>query len=180
MYDEYAPRAIDMGYHVHPISPPGFKPDKTPVLRALSGKFIKYRGWATDKVSVRTPQPGAGIGIRCGDNGVIAIDCDADDAAPAISRALSPSPVYKVGQRGGTGFYRADFEVPSENFYDSAGRLVVQILSTGRQTVVPPSIHPIKNEPYYWANGRSVYDTPVGDVPLLPRDYRERILKLGY
>jgi hypothetical protein len=179
MYDEYAPRAISMGYHTLPISPPGFKPDKTPVIRALTGKFIKYRGWNTDKAPVRTPQPGAGIGIRCGDNGVVAIDCDDDQAAPAIM-AMFPTPVYKVGQRGGTGFYRAEPEIPSENYYDSTGRLILQILSGGRQTVIPPSIHPNTGKPYSWINGHSVYDTPVSDLPLLPPDYREQLQKLGY
>ena len=65
-------------------------------------------------------------------------------------------------------------------FFDSDGKKVLQILSTGRQTVIPPSIHPDTLEPYRWTNGRSLYDTPLGDLPLLPRDYRERILALGY
>jgi hypothetical protein len=88
--------------------------------------------------------------------------------------------VNKAGQRAWTPFYHADFDVPSEDFFDANGRKVLQILSTGRQTVIPPSIHPDTKEPYRWTNGKSLYDTALTELPPLPRDYRERIMALGY
>ena len=175
MYDENAPRLIAMGFHPIPTA------RKVPVRFAKElGKLIPFTGWNAIPTPIKTPQPGANIGVRCGDRGLVAIDYDDEGAALAISDVLEPSPVNKAGRRAWTAFYRADFEVPSEDFYDGAGRKVLQILSHGRQTVVPPSIHPETGEPYRWTNGRSLYDTPMEQLPLLPRDYRERILQLGY
>src|SRR5262249_22628719 len=125
------------------------------------------------------PQPGAGIGVRCG-NGLIAIDYDDDDAALRASEALGDSPVNKAGKRGWTAFFRANFPVASEDFVDANGILALQVLSDGRQTVLPPSVHPDTDQPYRWTNGKSLYDTPLSELPELPADYRERLAALGY
>ena len=45
---------------------------------------------------------------------------------------------------------------------------------------MPPSIHPDTQEPYRYVNGRSLQDISPSELPPLPRDYRERILALGY
>jgi hypothetical protein len=34
--------------------------------------------------------------------------------------------------------------------------------------------------PYHWTNGASCYDTRLTELSPLPRDYRERIMALGY
>lgn len=180
IYDENAPLLVERGYFPLPIAPIGFQPAKVPVRNIPSlGGYHLLAGWNTRSRPIDTPQPGANIGVRCG-NGLVAFDFDDEDAALAISEAFDASPVNKAGKRAWTPFYRADFEVPSEDFFDPEGRKVLQILSTGRQTVLPPSIHPDTNEPYRWTNGRSLYDTPLSELPLLPRDYRERILAIGY
>ena len=68
----------------------------------------------------------------------------------------------------------------SEDFHDKDGVLALQVLSSGKQTVIPPSIHPDTKQSYRWTNGKTLYDTKVDELPPLPRDYRERILALGY
>jgi hypothetical protein len=180
IYDDNVRKLIEQGYYALPISPAGFKPSKSPVRWIPSfNEFRLLQGWNTRPTPILEPQPGAGIGVRCG-GGLVALDYDDEEAALAISEAFDPSPVNKAGQRAWTPFYRADFDVPSEDFFDANGRKVLQILSTGRQTVIPPSIHPDTGEPYRWTNGKSLYDTALTELPLLPRDYRERILGLGY
>jgi hypothetical protein len=178
--DQNAPRLVAQGYYPLPTSPVDFKPSKAPV-KWMPGynKFVLFSGWNERTAPVLTPQPGANIGVRCGD-GLVGFDFDDEEAALVISEAFDASPVNKAGQRAWTPFYRADFDVPSEDFFDASGRKVLQILSTGRQTVIPPSIHCDTREPYRWTNGKSLYDTPLTDLPLLPRDYRDRILALGY
>ena len=172
MYDENAPRLIAMGFHPIPTA------RKVPVRFAKElGKLIPFTGWNAFPTPIKTPQPGANIGVRCGDRGLVAIDYDDEGAALAISDVLERSPVNKAGRRAWTAFYRADFEVPSEDFYDGAGRKVLQILSHGRQTVVPPSIHPETGEPYRWTNGRSLYDTPMEQLPLLPREEQHPLFR---
>src|SRR5262245_53258148 len=175
IYNEYAPKLIEMGYFPLPIAPGTKAPHRwTPSLQ----KFELLRGWSERPDPILTAQPGAGIGVRCG-NGLVVLDCDDDDAALRVLEIL-PSHVGKEGARGFSLAFRADFEVPSENFTDANGMLMLQVLSNGRQTVIPPSIHPDTGKPYRDHNGASFHNTRLEELPLLPRDYRERILRLGY
>src|SRR5262249_7701400 len=141
--------------------------------------FELFTGWQKRPTPLATPQPGAGIGLRCG-GGIVALDYDDEEAALRVSEAMGDSHVNKAGRAGGTAFFRADFPVNSENFGNDDGELMLQVLSDGRQTVIPPSIHPDTGRPYRWTNGASLYDTPPDRLPALPRDYRERIIALGY
>jgi hypothetical protein len=176
MYNENAARLIEQGYFPIPIAPGTKKPGKwVPSFN----RFCDIPDWQNHKKPIDSPQPNAGIGVRCGD-GLVALDYDCDEASLIISEAFEPTPVNKSGQKAWTAFYRVDFEVPNENFYDQSGRLVLQVLSKGKQTVIPPSVHKDTGEPYRWTNGRTLLDTPLNDLPLLPCDYRDRIITLGY
>ena len=55
------------------------------------------------------------------------------------------------------------------------GKCVVQILSVGRQTVLPPTVHPDTQKPYYWLDAHSLDSTSLENLPELPADYVERI-----
>jgi len=179
IYDKNAAKLLQHGYHPIPIAPLGFEAKKCPVrLNPNSMTFFKLSDWGTIP-PIMDPQPGANIGALMG-KGVVALDFDHDDAAVIIADALPPTPVNKAGERGFTAFYRVDFDVPSEDFINDDGELVLQVLSDGKQTVIPPSIHPDTCQPYRWCNGHSLYDTPREELALLPRDYRERILNLGF
>jgi hypothetical protein len=142
-------------------------------------KFVGLGDWQRRPQPLTTPQPGAGIGVRC-DGGLVAIDYDDDDAALRASETLGDSPVNKAGRRGWTSFFRSSTPVPSEDFVDANGVLALQVLSVGRQTVLPPSVHPDSGQPYQWTNGKSLYDTPLDALPELPADYRDRLVALGY
>jgi hypothetical protein len=142
-------------------------------------EFVPITGWQERPEPFTTPQPGAGIGVRLG-RGIIGLDYDNEDAALRVSEALGGSPVNKAGATAWTEFYRASFPIPSENFVNNDGELMLQVLSDGRQTVIPPSVHPDTEQPYRWTNGKSLYDTAPDELPELPADYRERIIALGY
>ena len=179
IYDRHAARLLAQGYHPVPVAPLGFETDKCPVRWDPHTKqFFKFSGWNA-VAPVMDPQPGANIGALLG-KGLVGLDYDHDEAALIISDALPDTPVNKAGQRGWTAFYRVSADVPSEDFYNDDGELVLQILGTGKQTVIPPSMHPKTMQPYRWTNGHSLYDTPIEELPLLPADYRDRILKLGF
>jgi hypothetical protein len=179
IYDRHAVKLMQMGYHPVPVAPLGFETDKCPVRwDPHSKQFFKFKNWNT-LPPVMDPQPGANIGALMG-GAIVGLDYDHDDAALIISEVFPDSPVNKVGERGWTSFYRVEAPIPCEDFYNEDGELVLQILGAGKQTILPPSIHPKTRQAYRWTNGRSLYDTPVEELPLLPHDYRERILKLGF
>src|SRR5262249_31761299 len=149
-----APQLIERGYFPLPIAPGTKAPHR---YVPSENRFELFSGWQKRPDPITTPQPGAGIGVRLG-NGVVGIDYDDEDAALRVSDALGDSFVCKTGAKAWTAFYRASFPVPSENFVDENDKLALQVLSAGRQTVIPPSIHPDTQQPYRWTNGASLYD----------------------
>jgi hypothetical protein len=111
-----------------------------------------------------------GIGVACGYNALIAIDIDTDD--PEIIRiiqgVLPEAVVKKRGRRGFTLFYQYEGdEVPSFSFFDKSKKRFVDILGLGRQTVIPPTIHPETGEPYAWLSSRTLFNTSVDDLSKL-------------
>jgi hypothetical protein len=85
-----------------------------------------------------------------------------------------PSPVCKAGRRGHTAFFVAHAEIPSKDFRVGQ-KCVVQVLSIGRQTVLPPSVHPDTGQPYFWLDDYSLMNTSLESLPELPSDYLDRI-----
>jgi hypothetical protein len=176
VYNKFAPQLMERGYFPLPIAPGSKAPHR---YIPSKNKFELFVGWNERPDPITTPQPGAGIGVRLG-RGVVALDYDNEEAALRVSEIMGGSPVNKAGVMAWTEFYRTGSGVASEDFVDENGELMLQVLSDGRQTVIPPSIHPDSGEPYRWTNGASLYDTKPDQLPELPADYRERIMALGY
>jgi hypothetical protein len=107
---------------------------------------------------------------------VVALDWD-DEEAAIIAMDVWPPTVTKEGQRGFTAFYRSSKPIPSRDFR-LRGRAAVQLLSDGRQTVVPPSVHPEIRRPYTWTSTYTLYNISSGELPALPDDYIEKIESL--
>jgi hypothetical protein len=184
VYDTNAPKLVERGFYPLPIVPG----TKTPGHWIPSlGRYVKTVGWTDIKRPVETsPQPGAGTGLRLGlqpdGTYTVALDWDHEGAA-LMALDKFPATVMKEGRRGLTLFYRSKTPVPSHDIKID-GVVVVQILGEGRQTVLPPTIHPDTRRPYTWGSKFSLYDIKPGDLVELPDDYRERmeaILRpLGY
>jgi len=176
VYNKFAPQLMEHGYFPLPIAPGSKAPHR---YVPSKNRFELFAGWSERPEPITTPQPGAGVGVRLG-KGVVALDYDNEEAALRVSEIMGGSPVNKAGVMAWTEFYRTGSGVASEDFVDENGELMLQVLSDGRQTVIPPSIHPDSGEPYRWTNGASLYDTKPDQLPELPADYRERIMALGY
>ena len=172
-YDDVAPLYEARGYHPLPVDPK----DKFPVYRKADGTYGKAAGWTTEKVPLRS-QGRANIGIRTGtDIGVVGVDVDTDDpdiqtALPAIVR---DSLVKKKGQRGYTSFLYGPGTKSRKFLID--GKTVVEILGVGRQTVIPPSVHPVTQKPYEWVgDGFELLDVePERDLSHVPADFEKLI-----
>jgi hypothetical protein len=173
-YDTCRLGLVANGYHPHPIGPGSKKP-----MVVVSGEYREMHAWQSpDRGLAPSPQPGAGVGVRLGlqrgSTYLVALDWDDDDLA---LRAMYdfPSAVAKQGAKGNTTFFVAHREIPSKDFRDSNGNCLVQVLSVGRQTVIPPSVHPDTGVPYVWSGERTLLDTNVESLPELPHDYLDRI-----
>lgn len=115
------------------------------------------------------------IGLLTGaTNNIVALDLDSyDQLHIPLLDLLPPSPVRKVGKKGVTCFYQFNGE-PSKKFYINK-QSFCEVLSTGNQTVLPPSIHPDTNSNYAWLTPDTLLDIPAVELPTLPDNYIELI-----
>ena len=102
---------------------------------------------------------------------------DRPEIAAAIRRVIPASPVAKRGQRGWTEIGRTSRPIASRRYYGPDGEILVELLGDGRQTVIPPSVHPDTERPYEWLGLATLLNTPLADLPLWPGDIGECLRK---
>lgn len=184
VFAEFAWKLVERGFSVVPIAPGTKRP----------GSYTDGIGWAGmndwSRFADRQPTqgemdcweqwPDAGIGVVLGKtSGIIGLDKDydipngGDDALQAI---IPWSPVAKKGEKGWTRFFRYNGE-PSTSF-DVGGMRVLDVLSEGRQTVVPPTAHP-SGCSYTWISPDTLDEiTGPEDLPTLPADFLAQVAKV--
>ena len=99
-------------------------------------------------------------------SGIVALDLDCIDPEilEVLEPLLPPSPCEKVGSKGYTRFFR--YRGESTTVIKINGDVVLELLSKGKKTTIPPSVHPNGNE-YRWA-GKSLLEVDKEDLPILP------------
>jgi len=161
---------VELEYSVIPILPHSKRPG-----RYVNGVWEGLANWETYAERLPTEKeleawekwPDAGVGLLTGEiSGVVACDFDLrEDIHRELEQVLPPSPVRKVGAKGYTAFYRYFGE---ENSKWAVGKeTVLDILSTGRQTLIPPTLHPDKME-YRWLTPETLLTVTREDLPVLP------------
>lgn len=111
-------------------------------------------------------------------SGIIALDFDnnIEGLHQKILKVCGQSDVVKKGQKGGTIFFKYNGEKSFK--WKKNGEMVLELLSDGTQTVIPPSIHPKTKKPYYYTKGVTLKDVDLNTLPYLPDNFAERIDKL--
>lgn len=169
-----APALIERGYSPLPILPPDAPKAGAGKAPALSS-WQRYCNEAPTSFFVAgySRAPALGIGIATGFRDLVAVDIDGYDAivGPILS-ALPPARVVKIGRKGLTSFYRSAERMESRSYNDANGIRLLDFLSGGRQTVLPPSIHPGTGRPYYWWSDATLEDTPLEGLPVLTHKHR--------
>ena len=102
-----------------------------------------------------------GICLAMGYGGLIGVDVDDPIAYGAVREVFgSLKAPAKIGQRGATAFFfDPTGEIKSKTIRakgDGPGKIggaLVEFMGWGRQSVIPPTIHPKTNRPYKWHNG---------------------------
>jgi P4 family phage/plasmid primase-like protien len=138
----------------------------------LNGKRPFLTDWQTHCDALAEPEvlahwlksyADSNIGLCLGKaSGVVAVDVDSDDdkIVHIVNEILPASQVIKVGKKGFTAFYKW-LDYPNKNMRDGSGNMVVEFLNSGRQTVLPPSIHPDTGRAYEWRGSVTLLD--IGD-----------------
>ncbi|CAM6004912.1 unnamed protein product [Sphagnum balticum] len=91
------------------------------------------------------------------------VDIDSDDVA--VLNAVKPSPVIKRGRKGESRAFQFNPDVPSCKV---AG--CIDILAYGRQTVLPPTIHPETQKPYVWLTTDTIESFSRDELPTFTPD----------
>ena len=119
-----------------------------------------------------------GVGVALGYGGLIGIDLDSEDAGvtAAIRAILPTSPVAKRGARGRTDFYcDPTSSIRPRKFKARDGGMLVEVLATGNQTVIPPSRHPTTSQPYVWLGDATLLNTSVDEPPMISPHIGEQL-----
>src|SRR5262245_20657996 len=183
VFDDYAPLYRGAGFRVVPIAPG----TKYPGVHQGFGSYIALVGWPTSNIT--NPQPAAGVGLICGEP-LVAGDIDVDDDVLGIELidAITDGKgtvITKIGKRGQTLLLRPPLgvKVKSRKFLIN-GATAFEMLAEGRQTVLPPTVHPDLKAPYRWGNGATPLNTELQQIAVLRSDWEERVetvlAKYGY
>ncbi|MBB6578986.1 hypothetical protein HNP33_003091 [Comamonas odontotermitis] len=118
--------------------------------------------------------PDAGIGLLCGKQSrIVALDRDYDTkGTDALDRIIPWTPVRKRGAKGYTAFFRYSGE-PSCSF-NIGGARVLDVLSDGRQTLMPGTRHP-DGHTYVYLTEDMLEEYEADDLPVLPPDFLQRV-----
>ena len=92
----------------------------------------------------------------------------------ALAAILPGTTVRKVGRRGETLFYYAPQITVSKRWLID-GEVICELIGPGRQTVLPPTIHPDTNAPYRWTGTEGLDAVKPDELPALPADIVEQI-----
>jgi hypothetical protein len=163
-------KLVDNGFSPIPI----LSGTKRPPMNDWS-RYCDSPGTAAD-IDKWVKWPAGGMGVACGYNGLVAVDFDTDDhrIIEAVQSVLPYAVVEKAGRLGFTAFYRASTHVDSRAF-NIDGRRVLDVLADGRQTVIPPSLHPATGKEYIWTTPLGLDDVTIEHLELVHDDFVERI-----
>lgn len=182
-YASIGPRLVDMGYSAIPVMPGSKRPGMY-----THGQWYGENDWARfcDRLPTKfeTPiwagWPDAGVCIALDDK-IKVIDIDSDDPAviSAVMAVLPATPVAKRGQKGKSLFFRGSAAIVSRPFNirttpGAKPTRAVDLLAKGRQTVLPPSMHPETEQPYVWLDDPLDQFEP-DDLPELADDIADKI-----
>jgi len=115
-----------------------------------------------------------GVGVACGRN-LIVVDIDNGACMNAVMDSLPVASVSKRGKKGVSLLYRGDTTtIRTKHFNAVGGGALVDLLSTGTQSCLPPSRHP-DGMFYEWVSEDTLIDTPLDHLTELPNDAVDRL-----
>lgn len=163
LYKEYVDEFTEAGLSVIPDK---FMM-KTPAIKSWSD-YCKRKPTQEEIDSWKESFDSSNISVCLGEaSGIVALDMDATDPeiAELITKFAPKSPVEKVGSKGWTRFFRWHPTLNTD-ILKYNGEVMVELLSNGKKTTIPPSVHP-NGETYKWTD-KSLTDVSIQELPALP------------
>jgi len=150
--------------------------EKNLSVMPTNGKKPILPGW--QRLSIETPSkdeqdqwvkkyPDYNMGLVLGQTSVVALDIDTEDSEilKIIESVVTPSPVRKKGVKNYTSFYKYTGQ-KSQNVKDyKTGGNHLELMANGRQTIIPPGIHPDSKNPFIWITPDDLLSFDINDLP---------------
>lgn len=89
---------------------------------------------------------------------------------------LPPITLKKAGAKGETWLYRAPYLEPAEPrgtlspSWNINGQRVCDFIGPGRQTLLPPTVHPDTKQSHRWTGADALEDVDPAELPVLSAD----------
>ena len=151
-FKNYAPSYWSVGLPVIPLTKP-MDGDKNLGKRPIHNSWSR---WCTEMPDRETQQDwlydkrAYNMGLAVGpESGIVIVDIDTMDPhlQQIVEGCLPHSPWQRIGRKGAVYAFRYNgektFQIKAED-----GKVIVELLSQGRQVVLPPSVHPETGMPY--------------------------------
>lgn len=177
IFSDYALKYYENGYNILPIEPNSKRILLPNWQIHCETKQMRYQveGWLDLYANHNI---GTALGMA---SNIIGLDFDEDKDGlhEKVQALVAGSLVKKKGRKGYTAFYRYNGEHTKRWYKDK--KPIVELLSTGTQTVLPPSIHPDTGQPYHWMTQDTLLDMKAEDLTTLPDDFIKQVDKIfGY
>lgn len=118
-----------------------------------------------------------GFGLVLGKaSNLIALDIDTDN--DEIKKLCPLSPLVKRGRTGETRFFKYDPRIKNFPRNQNGIDYEVEILTDGKQTVMPPSIHPDTKKPYFWLSSDTLPNFDIDQLPMLDISFLKEIERI--
>ena len=163
IYKHHAPKFLDKGYSVIPDR----GGQKLPAIKEWS-KYCAQKPTQEEFDGWSQSLPNTNISVCLGEaSGIVALDLDCTDDAviDLIKHMLPPSPVEKKGTKGWTRFYKY-LQGQRTELVKHNGEVVIELLSTGKKTTIPPS--QLKGLNYEWTGEKELWELSPSDLPSIP------------
>ena len=157
IFSDHAVELFECGFSIIPLA----KNQKKPIFQDWS-KYCHQMPEPEQVDEWCEKYPDYNIGVCLGPaSGIIAFDLDTDNekVKQIIESHVTPSPVIRWGKKGYVGFYK--FSGQRSTSFEG----IMDFLSTGRQVVLPPSIHPDTKNPYQWLSFDTLTAIDKDDLP---------------
>jgi putative DNA primase/helicase len=163
-YSVVGEKLVQAGYSAIPLVPH----KKRPALNNWT-EFCHRLPTSEEVDSWAAHSEGYGVGIACGFNDLVCVDIDDPRVEEAVIAVTGMSPVVRRGAKGKGLFFRG----PAEKTKQWRGLL--DYLASGRQSVLPPSIHEKSGQPYVWIGQKALQDIDIDELPTLSDDVLDRL-----
>ena len=163
LYKEYAKEFSDAGYSVIPDK----YMSKQPAIKGWTN-YCSNKPTSQEIENWSNTFSKSNVAVCLGKaSGIVAIDLDCVDPeiVKIVERIVPPTKIEKVGSKGWTRFFKYTKGIQTDSVKHN-GNIILEVLSTGKKTTIPPSVHPSGNS-YTW-KGESLASVKSEDLDVFP------------